>query len=285
MNAWMLISYTALLFITAAFIRGVILRFLTDHGVTENNYRNQRIPSSVGVLIWLTSLAALLLSSLWTIETRSFAQVVLSEYYKCFFLALTIVFILGWTDDLIGDRRTKGLRGHLRLWLRQGQASTGLLKALGTSLISAWLVVETGLWQGGGFGLLPFLIMILYTHALNLFDLRPGRALKVFLFGTLSVILLSIAPLDSFALLAPVVAGALVLLPVDLRGEGMLGDTGANMLGFTLGSVIAFHWPWSYQLMAVIWLTVLALLAERYSLTQLIERIPLLNWLDRLGRE
>ena len=39
-------------FITAAFIRGVILRFLTDHGVTENNYRNQRIPSSVGVLIW-----------------------------------------------------------------------------------------------------------------------------------------------------------------------------------------------------------------------------------------
>lgn len=284
MNGWILLVYFSLLMSISLLLRDAVTRFLIEHGVTAANFQARLIPSASGVLIWLISAVALLLLSVWGTIAADLELATAIEYYQSFFLAYTIVFCLGWTDDLIGNRHIKGLRGHLRAWMRDGSVSTGLLKAALTAAASLWLIVETGIWRGTLFGLLPFLVMTMSTHALNLFDLRPGRAIKVFLIGCLPVIAAAYWQGGAWMMLMPVIAGALVLLPLDLKGESMLGDTGSNMLGFALGSAVALNWGWVGQVAAVCVLAALTIYAERHSLTRSIERNPLLQWLDHLGR-
>jgi len=285
LGLWPLIAYFAILMALSLLMRDAVLRFLLTHGVTAPNYQERLIPSAAGILIWLTAAAALLLLSAWTSIAGDLELAAAGEYYKSYCLALTIVFCLGWTDDLIGNRGVKGLRGHLRAWLKERTISTGWAKAVFTAAASAWFILDSGIWRGAMFGVLPLAVMTLSTHALNLFDLRPGRAIKVFLFGGLIAVSAAHWQAGAWVMLLPAIAGALVLLPLDLRGEGMLGDTGANMLGFALGSAIAVHWGWAGQAVAACALAALAIFAERHSLTRTIERLPLLHWLDRLGRE
>jgi len=280
-----MIAYFAILMALSLLMRDAVIRFLLAHGVTAPNYQERHIPSAAGILIWLASAAALLLLSAWEPLSNDLKLATAGEYYKSFFLALSVVFCLGWTDDLIGNRKVKGLRGHLRAWMRERTISTGLAKAIFTTAVSLWFIIDTGIWRGTMFGILPLLAMTMSTNALNLFDLRPGRAIKVFLIGCLITVTAAYWQAGAWMMLLPVIAGALVLLPIDLRGDGMLGDTGANMLGFALGSTIATHWGWAGQAAAVCVLAALTIFAERYSLTRTIERLPVLNWLDRLGRE
>jgi hypothetical protein len=82
----------------------------------------------------------------------------------------------GGYDDLAGSGSSRGFRGHLGA-LARGEVTTGAVKLGGigaTGLVSAALLggspvdvaVNAGLVAGG-------------ANLLNLFDLRPGRALKV----------------------------------------------------------------------------------------------------------
>ncbi|SDO08506.1 hypothetical protein SAMN04487897_10827 [Paenibacillus sp. yr247] len=64
----------------------------------------------------------------------------------------------------------------------------------------------------------------------------------------------------------------------------MLGDAGANLLGFTLGYGVIMILPWEAQILIVVILSYLHKYAEVSSITQMIERNRFLNWLDRLGR-
>ena len=114
----------------------------------------------------------------------------------------------------------------------------------------------------------------LSANALNQLDTRPGRALKAYLAAALVV--------RGSAL--PYAATAVVLLPYDLREMAMLGDGGSNALGAVLGfgSVTRITGRGRTRLIAA--LTLLTVLGERRSLGILIERAPILRWLDALGR-
>src|SRR5690606_30662958 len=153
---------------------------------------------------------------------------------------------------LIGDRSIKGLRGHIRALVRQGSWTTGLVKAIGTLAASLWLSLNVGLWQSALTGVFAILVMTLSTNAMNLFDLRPGRALKVYIVGFLIVIATATEPTEAFIMMLPMIAGAVVLLPADLKGHSMLGDTGANLLGFSLGGMAAYYWDWQLLSLAMI---------------------------------
>ncbi|MGB3960000.1 MAG: hypothetical protein WBL90_07095, partial [bacterium] len=62
------------------------------------------------------------------------------------------------------------------------------------------------------------------------------------------------------------------------------GDTGANVLGGIAG--LALLWslsPWQ-RMLAITFLALLHGFCEAHSLTRTIEAIPVLNFLDRLGR-
>ena len=126
------------------------------------------------------------------------------------------------------------------------------------------MVINAGLVAGG-------------ANLLNLFDLRPGRAIKV---AVASGALLGAAGQDSVA--APL-AAALALLPEDLGERAMLGDAGANALGAMLGaSAAGLSRPARIALLAGI--AGLTAASEKVSFTKVIERTPALHWLDMLGR-
>jgi hypothetical protein len=75
-----------------------------------------------------------------------------------------------------------------------------------------------------------------------------------------------------------------VWLFADLTERGMLGDSGANMLGAVLGAgaVLTLGLPGRVALLAV--LAGLTLASERWSFSSAIDRFAPLRWLDRLGR-
>jgi UDP-GlcNAc:undecaprenyl-phosphate/decaprenyl-phosphate GlcNAc-1-phosphate transferase len=180
----------------------------------------------------------------------------------------------GAHDDLAGSGDRRGFRGHLGA-LRHGEVTTGAVKLGGigvTGVVSAALaggspvdvILNAGLVAGG-------------ANLLNLFDLRPGRAIKV---AVASGVLLGAAGQDSVA--APLGA-ALALLPEDLDERAMLGDAGANALGAMLGaSAAGLSRPARIALLAGI--AGLTAASEKVSFTKVIARTPALNWLDMLGR-
>jgi hypothetical protein len=168
--------------------------------------------------------------------------------------------LVGLYDDLRGDRDPKGFGGHFTS-LRQGRLTSGLAKLL---LIGGVAVVTLGPLDG--------LLVAGTANLVNLFDLRPGRALKVVLVA---------------ALLAGawwVAAVAAVLLPFDLRERVMLGDVGANALGAALGVAVIPKLDAGVTLALLVVVVAMTALSEVVSFTAVIERTPPLRWLDRLGR-
>jgi hypothetical protein len=190
----------------------------------------------------------------------------------------------GGYDDLKGSGARRGFRGHLGA-LARGEVTSGTVKLAGigaTGLAAgaligradagpasaADLVINAGLAAGG-------------ANLLNLFDLRPGRAIKVALAAGAALGLAS--PAGALAAAAPAGA-ALAVLPEDLGERAMLGDSGANALGGMLGVAAAVALPRPARIAVLAAITGLTAASEVVSFTRVIDRTPPLHWLDMLGR-
>ncbi|MER5326587.1 hypothetical protein [Streptosporangium roseum] len=190
---------------------------------------------------------------------------------------------LGAYDDLYGATSSKGFKGHLSA-LAKGEVTSGAVKILGigvTGLAAAALTsrgpVDTavnGALVAGG------------ANLANLFDLRPGRAIKVGLLAGAPLLAAGLwrdAPVPA-ALAALPIGAAVALLPEDLGERAMLGDAGANALGALLGlaASVALGRPGRLAVLG----TVVALTAasEKVSFTKFIAGNPVLNRIDMLGR-
>jgi UDP-GlcNAc:undecaprenyl-phosphate/decaprenyl-phosphate GlcNAc-1-phosphate transferase len=190
----------------------------------------------------------------------------------------------GSYDDLAGDRSATGFRGHLAA-LARGEVTSGTVKlaGIGATAVAAALIADTpdgsrpasaadrllraGLVAGG-------------ANLINLFDLRPGRAIKV---AMLAGGLLAAAP-GGAAAVTPALASAVALLPEDLGEHAMLGDAGANALGALLGIAAGTTLPRRGQVLALAGIVALTGASEFVSFTQVIEHTGPLRWLDLLGR-
>jgi hypothetical protein len=193
---------------------------------------------------------------------------------------------LGGYDDLAGSGSSRGFRGHIGA-LRRGEVTTGAVKLAGIGAAglaasavlgasgartrtgrAADLAINAGLVAGG-------------ANLLNLFDLRPGRAIKVTLAS--GALLFAGGPRARRAVAAPLGAAA-ALLPEDLGERAMLGDAGANALGALLGTAAAAALPRPARALTLIAVVGLTAASEKVSFTKVIARTPALNWLDMLGR-
>jgi UDP-GlcNAc:undecaprenyl-phosphate/decaprenyl-phosphate GlcNAc-1-phosphate transferase len=185
----------------------------------------------------------------------------------------------GAYDDLVGSGDRRGFGGHIGA-LRHGEVTTGTVKLGGigvTGIVSAALaggspadvVINAGLVAGG-------------ANLLNLFDLRPGRAIKVAVASGLLISAGGSRGRRGGAVAAPLAAG-LALLPDDLGERAMLGDCGANALGAMLGAA-AGGLPRPARIALLAGITGLTAASEKVSFTKVIERTPALRWLDMLGR-
>jgi hypothetical protein len=125
------------------------------------------------------------------------------------------------------------------------------------------------------------LLIAASANVWNGLDVRPGRAIKFFLPVAIAV-LATPWPVQPF--LPGVALGALLLLPWDAGERAMLGDAGANLLGFTAGLGL-FHLVHGWALVAAAVVAVaLNVLADTVTLTRLIEIVRPLRWYDSMGR-
>ena len=192
----------------------------------------------------------------------------------------------GCYHDLAGSGQRRGFRGHLGA-LAHGELTSGAVKIAGIGASGAAagallggsaadMAINAGLAAGG-------------ANLLNLFDLRPGRAIKM----TLAAAALIGAGTQAAspparraarcAAAAPAGA-AIALLPDDLGERAMLGDAGANALGALLGTAAAATLPRQARIAALAVVLGLTAASEVVSFTKVIERTPPLRWLDMAGR-
>jgi hypothetical protein len=201
---------------------------------------------------------------------------------------------LGGYDDLAGSGSSRGFRGHLGA-LRRGELTTGAVKLAGIGAAglaaSALLGPDGGDRQDGGGGGRRALAAADFVinaglvaggaNLLNLFDLRPGRAIKVAL-GTGGVLAASSERGRTAA--AGSLGAAAALLAEDLGERAMLGDAGANALGALLGTAAATALPRPARAVTLVAVVGLTAASEVVSFTKVIERTAPLRWLDMLGR-
>lgn len=261
-------------------------------GLRVQNYRGIDLPAVGGVvlvvtfLVWEAFLALISLIKPVSLEgdvtysPAALPYTFVSADHLGFALIVFGFFALGAMDDLLGAGRAKGLKGHFSA-LAQGELTGGGIKAAGGLAIgfvcgAVWELDLTG-------ALLDMALIALSANLVNLFDLRPGRAIKVFFLMWLPIAIVGwktpYLPLSSV-----VAASAGAWLPADLKEKGMLGDGGANLLGAAAGAGFALVLPSSAKIAVAVALIVLTLISERVSFSTIIEKWAFLDKMDRLGR-
>ncbi len=257
------------------------VRGLRDAGLVRENYRGRALAFPLGAVLVTAALVAL--APLAFLDDRGDLDL-LAPGLRQWMPYLLGVALLGFLDDSLGRGEAagtpRGWRGHARA-LRAGTLSTGAVKALGALALAAYVVSGRGLesWRY----LADVALLLLATNALNLLDLRPGRAEKALgLLGAgLCLGAWTIAPLELLGVFAgPVAVGAWF----TLRERAMLGDTGSNLLGAIAGVWLLTTLGGDGRLIALAIVAGMTIYGELRSISAAIDSVPPLRWLDSLGR-
>lgn len=240
------------------------------------NFRGRTVPSAAGMIPVLVSGGALLF---W-LMTPTGAEGLLSGAATGLLFATFGFGLVGMLDDAIGDRTAGGLRGHWRRLVR-GDVTTGGLKAMFGVVLA--VAVAGVVSRSGVEWLLNAFIIGASANAINLFDVRPGRALKTF-FVLIAVTLFAAPTNAAWIVIVPSAAAWLAFAPEDLRGAAMLGDGGANAGGALFGVAAAVTGTALLKVVLAIALAGLHIATERGSITAFIGRTPVLRRLDEWGR-
>ncbi|HJR24974.1 MAG TPA: hypothetical protein VJ804_05840 [Acidimicrobiales bacterium] len=244
---------------------------------TRRNHRGVDVPVAAGVVLSLAVLAlAAVEQGLVGLGVDQDELVVGGTM-----LVVALGFgLLGLLDDLAETGEDKGFAGHLRA-LRAGRLTTGGVKLLGGGALA--LVVTGRLDADEPVRLVvDALLVALAANLGNLFDRAPGRTIKV---GAVAGGLLLVTHLDpSPPGLAVVLGAALGLLWFDLGEQLMLGDSGANVLGAAIGVSAVVACSPEVRVALLVLVAALNLASERISFSTVIDRVPPLRALDRLGR-
>ncbi len=260
----------------AAGLAPLVLSRLREAGLTRENYRGRALPVPLGIVIVPVALVAL-------IPVMLLARLTDLDVYPDN-LGFAIVFVpgialLGLIDDLLSGAG-RGWRGHGRD-VMSGALSTGLLKAAGT--LGLALLVASSLPGSDADFLLAAAVLVLATNTFNLLDLRPGRSVKAFVLLGAG---LTIATTNTEALagLGIFIGPVLVAGFFDLREKAMLGDAGSNAVGALAGLWLVLTLDTDGQLIALAVLALVNLFGEFRSISNLVEKVPLVRHLDSLGR-
>lgn len=246
-------------------------------GLVKPNFRGDPIPASVGLTYLLIAAPVCAVLLLLPVLRRDAAL---------YLLVIAVFGGLGLADDLWGSRTVGGFRGHLRS-LFALRPTTGAFKLVGGGIVallaSAILHAPLTLHAAVLFPLVvDALVIALAANALNLLDLRPGRAQFGFALLLLFPLLLACLTRDSrLPLLLVIALAAAREWRADSGAQAMMGDTGSNLLGAAAGLTAALLLPLWGRLLLLSLLIALNVAAERVSLSRVIASTVWLNSLDR----
>jgi UDP-GlcNAc:undecaprenyl-phosphate GlcNAc-1-phosphate transferase len=265
--------------IAAAAIAPTTVRALAAQGMVRENYRAAAIAFPAGIAIVTSALVALVPLSL--LDELADVDVFRAGTSQAVTYVIGVA-LLGLLDDLAGtgSGMPRGWRGHASA-AAGGSMSTGLLKAVGSLGLALYVLAGHG-FDAGDY-LLAVAVLVLATNVFNLLDLRPGRSAKalVLLGAGLTLGSWDVGPLWTLGLF---VGPILVLLPLDLRELGMLGDTGSNAIGAVAGLWLVLTLSTLGLGIAAALLAVITFYGEFRSISALVDRTPGLRQLDLLGR-
>ncbi|WP_084111526.1 MraY family glycosyltransferase [Paramaledivibacter caminithermalis] len=243
----------------------------TNSGFLKKNYKGALIPNSMGIIFIFNMLFVSLFILIFIIRINY------TEIY-IFLLGTLVMGITGLLDDFIGNNDIKGFKGHISMLLKL-KLTTGGIKAIfgGVVAILISLTISSNFLNF----LTNILVISLFTNFINLVDLRPGRALKVFF--VFSMPLLFFVNGIYRIILLSFIGAASAYFSHDIKGRSMLGDVGSNCLGIILG-IIATSLEFNIKTLLIIFLILANLYSEIYSFTKLINKNKILNFFDELGR-
>lgn len=226
--------------------------------IMVTNFLGEKVPTTGGLI---------LLTSLLSVQPLYFFME--GWRFPRFLMLLYVagITLLGLADDLFGDKKCKGFRGHFKMLWRKKIISTGIYKAAGGFLLGT---LTTALAGGGCFNewLLKGFFLALFSNFFNLLDTRPARAGKIFLFFSLvSMIFFRELSLTLF----PLLSALYIYLFWESERKIMLGDTGAYLLGGVLGFPLVLLLTPRWLIIFNIFLLLLHFYCEKFSLSKILE--------------
>lgn len=252
---------------------------LVEGNIIRPNYKNEMIPVGMGIVFlpMLIINTIIVIFFMWGImgamDTIGLICILL------FIFSIICMFFAGALDDLIGNRNVSGLKGHFKS-LFKGELTTGGFKALFGGFVG--LVVSVSLSNNIIEIIINTLVIALSTNLMNLFDLRPGRAIKAYLVIIIPIFFTLTGYIQILPLL--IVPNVLAYFNTDLKARAMMGDTGSNVLGMSIGVLMAFGYELEIRIAWLVFLILIHLLTEKFSLTKIIEKNRVLKFIDNLGR-
>jgi UDP-N-acetylmuramyl pentapeptide phosphotransferase/UDP-N-acetylglucosamine-1-phosphate transferase len=244
------------------------------------NYRGRRIPAVLGIaIVWsvgVTVVAAMLRAVAFGPGAGPWGRT------AGVLVGMFLVFLGGRFDDR-RPRRTRGLIAQLRP-LARGTLTPGAVKLVAAVAGAAFAVLSIEGWTLRALVAIPAVAGA--ANLWNLLDVRPGRSLK-FLFVALGPLALAsyrqVFDRADHAILLAALGAAVGVLWFDLSERAVLGDAGANVLGFFVGvgleAVLSTFW----LAVALAVIVVLHALSETITLSAIIRSTPPLRWFDDLG--
>ncbi|WP_062048236.1 hypothetical protein [Bacillus sp. JCM 19034] len=230
------------------------------------NYEGETIPYSIGSFLVISILFSVLFYS------------DVSEHLFQSIFYLIMIWIFGLLDDIYGQAYPKGLKGHIRYMSQKRRMTTGIVKAVGTTLVSIQLILTWGLTSYEA--LVAFWLLVSFPHVMNLFDTRPLRVWKI-AFAFTSLFLIFATP-DRMTLgLIGVVFGIWFIF--EGTKWALLGDNGATFIGALLAVLFIQVSPFVVQISMSIVTAYCIWYAERGSFSKVIESVNILKAIDQLG--
>ncbi|RBP45570.1 hypothetical protein [Garciella nitratireducens] len=266
--------YIILIFISTLLsfiIKKLIYDMLMCSSAIRNNYLGENIPVGMGIIFPLSLICSVTILYLFYPLTKT---------TYVFIFGIAFISFLGLIDDLLGNRDTTGLKGHIGK-LFHLQLTTGGLKAVMGVFLSLLVSIP---FQDTFFSIIfNAIIIALFTNLINLLDLRPGRAIK-FYFIYVSILFFFFYNQEDFYLIIVLTISVILYFPMDVKAKAMMGDTGSNVLGFTLGFFTTIYFTNFLKIIILILLIIIHLYTEKSSITKLIEHNRILKFIDQLGR-
>jgi UDP-GlcNAc:undecaprenyl-phosphate/decaprenyl-phosphate GlcNAc-1-phosphate transferase len=260
---------------------GPWLRDMRVSGLALTNYRGRLAAFPSGAVLVACSLLALV--PLAVLDDRADLDLLDPDLRRWAVYVIGVA-LLGLLDDALGrahaDDAPRGWRGHADAIL-SGRFSTGAIKAVGALALAAYATAGRG--REDFDYLADLALLLLATNLFNLLDLRPGRVEKVF-FLLLAGLCLGAWTAQPLELLGIFIGPVLVGTWFTLREQAMLGDTGSNLVGALAGISLLVTLSDGARLIALALIAALTLYGEFRSISQTIERVPLLRVLDSFGR-
>ena len=244
----------------------MISKMLENSGMIRENYRGDMIPVGLGLVF----IPSLVINSIILIYSNIVPEKIIM-IYMLLFASIAMSFV--------GNRGVTGLIGHFKA-LFKGSLTTGAFKALLGGFVGLTLAVT--LSKSIPNIIVATLVVALSTNMMNLFDLRPGRAIKAYVI--LAIIIFLASAKFNREVMMLIVPAVLAYFYFDLRALTMMGDAGSNVLGVSIGVFIVSSFDLPVQLVSLVLLVAIHVLTEKFSLTKIIENNKFLNYVDKLGR-